>query len=64
MITDFPLRARFPLVIRWGRERGWLIVRDPFTGEWHEIRAADAPDGWRRIATAEGQKWRDDAKKW
>jgi TubC N-terminal docking domain len=30
----------------WGRERGWLAVRDPYTGEWHEIPAREAPPNW------------------
>ena len=29
------------LVIRWGEEPGWIALRDPTTGEWHECRAAD-----------------------
>lgn len=34
------------VVTSWGRERGWLAVRDPFTGEWHEIPAREAPPSW------------------
>ena len=29
------------LVIRWAEEPGWMALRDPTTGEWHEWRAAD-----------------------
>jgi hypothetical protein len=56
-----PARAReagqedglFPPRIRWGREMGWLNVRDPFTGEWHAILAREAPTGYAAIATFE-----------
>jgi hypothetical protein len=42
---------RFDMEIRWAREKGWLQVRDPFTGGWHEILAKEAPRGWTRAAT-------------
>ena len=42
-----PPVLRYPVAVRWASERGWLRVRDPFSGEWHEIRAADAPACWR-----------------
>lgn len=29
------------LVIEWARERGWIALHDPTTGEWHEVRAAE-----------------------
>ena len=29
------------LVIEWSKERGWIALHDPTTGEWHEIRAAE-----------------------
>jgi hypothetical protein len=34
----------------WGREQGWLNVRDPW-GQWHSIRAMEAPTGYARLAT-------------
>jgi hypothetical protein len=54
--TPTPIRpdqgARYPATIRWARAKGWLLIRDAFTGEWHEIQATDAPDHWRQIASA------------
>lgn len=44
-------RIRYPLEVRWSSERGWLLVRDPFTGEWHQIEARQAPASWRREAS-------------
>jgi hypothetical protein len=29
------------LVIEWAKERGWIAMHDPTTGEWHEVRAAE-----------------------
>lgn len=29
------------LVIEWAKERGWIALHDPTTGEWHEVRAAE-----------------------
>jgi hypothetical protein len=29
------------LVIEWSKERGWIVLHDPTTGEWHEVRAAE-----------------------
>ena len=37
----------FPFEVRWGRERGWLQVRDCFTGEWHQVLATQCPEWWR-----------------
>jgi hypothetical protein len=34
----------------WGREQGWLNVRDPW-GQWHSILAREAPTGYARLAT-------------
>lgn len=31
----------------WGRERGDLAVRDPYTGDWHEIPYREAPPVWQ-----------------
>jgi hypothetical protein len=31
----------------WGRERGWIAIRDPSDGVWHEVQARDAPLSWR-----------------
>lgn len=48
--TDEPPRQKFPFDIRYGAEKGRLDVRDPFTGEWHDIAASAAPFTWRAIA--------------
>jgi len=29
------------LVIEWARERGWIALHDPTTGEWHEVQASE-----------------------
>jgi TubC N-terminal docking domain len=29
------------LAIRWSDEPGWIVLRDPATGEWHEVRASE-----------------------
>lgn len=29
------------LVIKWGREPGWISLHDPVTGEWHEVKASE-----------------------
>jgi len=47
---------KYDLDVRYADEMGWLRVRDPFTGEWHEIEAKDAPFGWRKIAREHKQK--------
>jgi hypothetical protein len=33
------------LVIKWARERGWIALHDPTTGEWHEVKAAECLPG-------------------
>jgi len=48
-----PLEVRYPVEIRWARERGWICVRDAFTGEWHEVLADQVPPWWRRQAQIE-----------
>jgi DNA primase len=42
-----PVRAWQGVQVHWGRERGDLAVRDPATGEWHEIRYRDATPVWK-----------------
>lgn len=54
--TDEPPRQRFTFDVRYGAERGDLAVRDPFTGEWHEIASKDAPPSWRDIARTNWQR--------
>lgn len=43
---DRPEREH-PIQLRWARERGWIAVRDPATGQWHEIQYKDAPESWK-----------------
>lgn len=45
LAADWPM-LRYPVTVRWAKERGWLRARDPFTGEWHELRSQDAPPSW------------------
>lgn len=47
--------SRSGVVVRWGSERGWIAVRDPASGEWHEIRYQDAPEVWRRALPRRGR---------
>ena len=49
-----PPAATGAIEIQWAGERGWLAVRDPW-GEWHEIRARNAPPGWVAAAN-EGRR--------
>ncbi len=46
------------LVIRWARERGWIALHDPTTGEWHEVRAAECLPGVVRAADADRRRGR------
>jgi len=48
--TDEPPHQKFALDFRYAVEKGRLDVRDPFTGEWHNIDSKDAPPTWRAIA--------------
>jgi len=48
--TDEWPKIHHDIEVWYARELGWLRVRDPFTGEWHEIQAKDAPFEWRREA--------------
>lgn len=40
----------------WQEQWGWVAVRDPFTGQVHELRWRDCPDWLRRRAQGEGQQ--------
>ena len=33
------------LIIRWAKERGWISMHDPSTGEWHDVRASECLPG-------------------
>ncbi len=41
------LRPRPVCPARWGREKGYIAVRDPFTGEVHEILYSHATAVWK-----------------
>jgi hypothetical protein len=44
------MQDRFwPPRVVWGREKGWLVVRDPW-GDWHGIPAKEAPRGYVKLA--------------
>ncbi|MDP9457096.1 MAG: hypothetical protein CYG60_22190 [Actinobacteria bacterium] len=32
---------RMGLVIEWAKERGWIALHYPTTGEWHHVRASE-----------------------
>jgi hypothetical protein len=40
----------WPFRVVWARQKGWLEVEDPFTGQWIEVFAKDAPRHWVRLA--------------
>ncbi len=42
-----PFPGDGPPAVSWGRERGHLAVRDPHTGDWHEIPYREAPAVWQ-----------------
>ena len=35
------------LIARWSRHFGYISIHDPTTGEWHDLKAEDAP-GWAK----------------
>lgn len=40
------------LAVQWAEEPGWIALRDPTTGEWHEVRASECLQGIVRDAEA------------
>lgn len=44
---------------RWGREKGYIAVRDPNTGETVEIPYHQATDVWKSDVTAEWRRRKD-----
>lgn len=44
------------LVIRWAKERGWIALHDPTTGEWHEVRASECLPSVVRTANVHRKK--------
>ena len=58
MTEAVQLEIRYPVEIRWARERGWILVRDAFSGQWHQVLADQVPPWWRRQAQLEKQRSR------
>lgn len=44
------------LVIKWARERGWIALHDPTTGEWHEVKAVECLPGVVEAANAQRRR--------
>lgn len=40
----------WPFRVVWARQKGWLEVEDPLTGQWIEVWAKDAPRHWVSLA--------------
>lgn len=36
---------RCGLIIRWSREYGYIALREPVSGKWHEVKVSECP-GW------------------
>lgn len=51
--------SRKGLVIRWAKERGWISLHDPLTGEWHEVRASECLPGVVETANANRRRKRE-----
>lgn len=49
----------YGLNVRWSRRWGWIELRDPFTGEWHEVRKEDCPEWVIRAANEQRQSRRE-----
>lgn len=49
---------KYEIQARYGREKGRLEVRDPFTGEWLDIAYKDAPSTWKDMARADAESRR------
>jgi len=43
--SETPKVGQLGLVATWSVEFGYISLHDPTTGEWHDLRTADAP-GW------------------
>jgi hypothetical protein len=42
-----PLPIPMPVQVRWAREKGWIEIRDPVDGSWHEIPYEHATPVWK-----------------
>jgi hypothetical protein len=47
------------LIIKRARERGWIAIHDPTTGEWHEVKASECLP--RIVETANTHRKKGDA---
>lgn len=47
-----PFPCSGPPTVTWASERGYLAVRDPHTGDWHQIPYREAPPVWRAAIRA------------
>jgi hypothetical protein len=52
------------LVIKWAKEPGWIAMRDPSTGDWHEVLASECPQWILKAAKAERQGKRSGVTQW
>lgn len=32
-----------PFEVKWSHEKGWVSIRDPFSGEWHNVPSKGLP---------------------
>ena len=48
--------GRRSLVVRWSENHAWIELRDPATGEWHEVRARDCLP--TIVEAADANRWR------
>lgn len=46
------------LIARWSEYPTWIKLRDPITGEWHEVRAAECLPSLVEAANAERRRGR------
>ena len=47
------------LVIRWSREPGYIVLHDPLTGEWHEVKASECLPSIVEAASSKGPRRTD-----
>ena len=45
------------LVIRWSRHPGWIALRDPTDGAWHEVKASECLPSVVKSANAARSLW-------
>jgi hypothetical protein len=47
------------LVIRWSKTPGWIALRDPTDGSWHELKVSECLPGIVEAANAHRQKMKE-----